>query len=229
MNQLTREENLFLAKKYFVELVYNAAYIEGCNVTFPQTQTIIDGAVINNVLVSDIQTVLNLRDGWQFILNTIDTPVTLDYICKVNEYVSRNESLEWGSLRTGNVGISGTDWKPPIPNDEYVIKQLEKINSIENTIERSLEYFCYGTKSQLFWDGNKRTSTMIASKMLIADGQGVLTIDKNNALEFNAALLHYYNTDDQKPLCVCLKKCIKTLSRNKSIINTRKCDKGLER
>lgn len=213
MNKLTREENIFLAKKYFVELVYNAAYIEGCNVTFPETQTIIDGAIINNVSVNDIQTVLNLRDGWRFILNSIDTPVTLDYICKVNEYVSRNESLEWGSLRTGNVGISGTNWKPPVPIAEKVANKLKKINNINDSVEKSLEYFCYGTKSQLFWDGNKRTSTMIASKILIADGQGVLTIDKENALEFNKSLLDFYNTNEQEQLCSCLKKCIKTLSR----------------
>lgn len=31
---LTREQNTFFAKKKFVELVYNAAYIEGCNVHF---------------------------------------------------------------------------------------------------------------------------------------------------------------------------------------------------
>lgn len=41
---LTRKQNIFLAKKTFEELVYNTAYIEGCNVIFPQT--IIDGAVI---------------------------------------------------------------------------------------------------------------------------------------------------------------------------------------
>ena len=59
---LTLEQNIFLAKKTFVELVYNTAYIEGCNVTFPQTQTIIDGAVVNGVAVDDIQTVLNYED-----------------------------------------------------------------------------------------------------------------------------------------------------------------------
>lgn len=56
---LTREQNIFLAKKVFVELVYNTAYIEGCNVTFPQTQTIIDGAVVNGVTVNDINMALN--------------------------------------------------------------------------------------------------------------------------------------------------------------------------
>lgn len=33
--------------------------------TFPQTQTIIDGAVVSGISVDDIQTVLNLRDGWK--------------------------------------------------------------------------------------------------------------------------------------------------------------------
>lgn len=118
---LTRQQNIFLAKKIFTELVFNTAYIEGCNVTFPQTQTIIDGAVINGVSVDDIQTVLNLRDGWKFIINSVDAPLTLAYICKVNEYVSRNESLEWGVLRKGTVGVG--DFIPTIPVKEEVMKK----------------------------------------------------------------------------------------------------------
>lgn len=86
---MNREENVFLAKKLFTELVFNTAYIEGVNVTFPQAQAIIDGAIVNNVPVSDIQTVLNLRDAWKYILETLDAPLTLDYICKVNERVSQ--------------------------------------------------------------------------------------------------------------------------------------------
>lgn len=85
---LTREQNIFLAKKTFAELVYNTAYIEGCNVTFPQTQTIIDGAVVNGITVDDIQTVLNLRDGWKYCIDTVGEPLTLDYVCKVNGFVS---------------------------------------------------------------------------------------------------------------------------------------------
>lgn len=45
---LTGEHNLFLAKKVFVELVYNAAYVEGSNVTFTQAQTIMDGIAVND-------------------------------------------------------------------------------------------------------------------------------------------------------------------------------------
>lgn len=212
---MTREENIFLAKKLFTELVFNTAYIEGVNITFPQTQAILDGAIVNNISVSDIQTVLNLRDAWKYSLATLDEPLTLDYICSVNERVSRNESLDWGKLRYGNVGVSGTDYKPPIPKSEEVKRKLEEINKMEDARDRALEYFCYSVYGQLFWDGNKRTSTIVASKILIESGEGVLTIGKSNALDFNESLLHLYNTGDKKILKGCLAGCIKTLEIQK--------------
>ncbi len=206
---LTREQNIFLAKKNFTELVFNTAYIEGCNVTFPQTQTIIDGAVVNGISVDDIQTVLNLRDGWKFILSSVDEPLTLEYICRVNEYVSRNESLEWGVLRRGTVGVG--EFIPTIPVKEDVLKEMDRITKINQPIDRALEYFAYACKQQLFWDGNKRTSTMVASKILIESGEGILTIGKDNAEEFNIALNNWYLKDELQPLKQCLNKCIKTL------------------
>lgn len=206
---MTREQNIFLAKKTFVELVYNTAYIEGCNVTFPQTQTIIDGAMVNGVTVDDIQTVLNLRDAWRFCIETVDAELTLGYICKINEYISRNESLQWGVLRNGRVGVG--DFIPSVPEKENVLKELERIGSIKEPVERALDYFAYGCKQQLFWDGNKRTSTIAASKILIEAGEGILTIGKENAEEFNTVLYNWYLKDELQPLKDCLGKCIRTL------------------
>lgn len=206
---LTREQNIFLAKKTFVELVYNTAYIEGCNVTLPQTQTIIDGAVVNGIAVDDIQTVLNLRDGWKYCIETVGQPLTLEYVCKINEFVSRNESLQWGILRTGRVGVG--EFIQSVPVLEDVLKEIERINNISEPIERALEYFVYACKQQLFWDGNKRTSTIVASKILIEAGEGVLTIGKDNAEEFNTTLNNWYLEDKIQPLKECLKKCIKTI------------------
>ncbi len=145
---LTREQNIFLAKKTFVELVYNTAYIEGCNVTFPQTQTIIDGAVVNGVTVDDIQTVLNLRDAWKYCIESIDTPLNLEYVCKINEFVSRNESLQWGTLRTGTVGVG--EFIPLIPVKNQVVAELSRIMEINDCVERAIEYFAYACKQQLF-------------------------------------------------------------------------------
>lgn len=177
--------------------------------TFPQTQTIIDGAVVNGIAVDDIQTVLNLRDGWKYCIETVGQPLTLEYVCKINEFVSRNESLQWGILRTGRVGVG--EFIQSVPVLEDVLKEIERINNISEPIERALEYFVYACKQQLFWDGNKRTSTIVASKILIEAGEGVLTIGKDNAEEFNTTLNNWYLEDKIQPLKECLKKCIKTI------------------
>ena len=47
----------------------------------------------------------------------------------MNEYIARNEALEWGKLRTGTVGISGTDYVPPVPEKEKTIEELKNILS----------------------------------------------------------------------------------------------------
>ena len=206
---LTREENVFLAKKLFTELVFNAAYIEGVNVTFTQTQAILDGAIVNNVSVDDIQKVLNLRDAWRYALSDLDAELNLTYICKVNEFVSRNESLAWGVLRSGVVGVSGTDYVPPIPDPQEVESELERIRRIPDARERAVEYFCYSVHSQLFWDGNKRTSTIAACKILIENGEGVLSIGKDMAVEFNESLKKCYDTGDDAELKDMLQRCIR--------------------
>lgn len=211
---MTRKENIFFAKKLFTELVFSTAYIEHVNVSFPQTQAIIDGAVVNGISVSDIQTVLNLKDAWKYMLEHIDTPLSVDYICKINELVSRNESLEWGTFRTGKIGISGTDYVPPIPTSDTVKNFLQSLDMFCDAKTKATEYFCYAVRNQLFWDGNKRTSTIVANKILIEQGQGVLSIGEKDALRFNEALQYFYNTADKRNLTECLLKCIKGNSKD---------------
>lgn len=211
MTILTRKANIFLAKKTLVENIYNSAYLEGCNITFPQTQTLLEGSKVSGIVVDDIQIVLNLRDAWKYVLNTLDEPLTVEYICNVNSKISYNESLDWGVLRYGHVGVSGTNWIPKVPNKEEVIQNVQNILDIKDPIERVTEYCCYAIKNQLFWDGNKRTSLMIANKILIENGYGVLSISPENGEEYNTALSHYYNTDDKMPFKNILVKCIKTI------------------
>lgn len=197
---LSLNENIFLAKKMLVESIYTNARVEGCNVTFPQTQTILDGVNVAEVNLDDIQCILNLRDAWKFALNNIESTFDINFISKVNEYVARNESLEWGVLRTGRVGISGTNYVPGIPVREDVIAKINEITAIENITERAIKYMLYGMREQLFWDGNKRTSTICANKILISNGKGVLIIREENLEEFNTRLTEFYNTNNPKDI-----------------------------
>lgn len=198
--ELTQEENIFLAKKMLVNNIYSNAIIEGCNVTFPETETILNGVNVPNVTLDDIQCILNLRDAWRYVITTVEKEFDLEYICKINEYVARNESLQWGALRTGKVLISGTEYVPEIPKREEVNKQLKKILAIENVTTRAIQYMLYGMRSQLFWDGNKRTSLICANKILIQKGKGILMVQDKYLKEFNQLLTNYYATNQSSKI-----------------------------
>lgn len=206
---LSLKQNIFLAKKLIVENIYNSAKLEGCNVTFPDTKTILDGVSVANLKMSDVEVILNLRDAWKYLIDNIDKEFNLDFACKINSFVARNESLEWGVLRYGSVTISGTDYIPPIPIKDDVIKNINDIMNIENVTERAIKYFLWGMRGQLFWDGNKRTSSLCANKILISEGKGILSIQEKYIREFNIRLTEFYNTNDYSKIDKFIyEKCI---------------------
>lgn len=198
---LTAKESLFLAKKKWDENVYCAMKMENRAVTFPQTKTILNGVNVPNVSLNDIEAILNMRDAWRFVLDSMDTPLSLDYICKLNGYIARNEALEWGVLRSGNVGISGTEYTPPIPIEAKVKNELATIlDGLCPATEKALCAFLWCTKNQLFWDGNKRTAMTVANKILLSNGAGMLTIKDKHMESFNTLLLNYYDNDEAEAL-----------------------------
>ena len=199
--KLTPQQSACLAKKKWDENVYCGMRMENRAVTFPQTQTILNGVNVPNVQLDDIQAILNMRDAWRYLMNSVDVPLSVEYICKLNEFIARNEALEWGKLRTGSVGISGTDYLPPLPVYEDVERELAEILAKDTTAtEKALDAFAWGARGQFFWDGNKRTSLTVANKILLMNGAGILTITDQHMEEFNVALLNYYNTGEAEPL-----------------------------
>lgn len=75
-------------------------------------------------------------------------------------------------------------------------KEIEEILTIENITKRSIKYMLYGMKSQLFWDGNKRTIMICANKILIQNGKGILMVQDKDLREFSELLSNYYTIDD---------------------------------
>ena len=155
---------------------------------------------IENADISEVATILNLKHSWQYILSNIDKDLDLDYLLKVHEEVAKDEALFWGESRTGNVGVSGTDYVPPIPSEKGVINKLEEFEKIESVVDRAIKRMLWMIKAQLFWDGNKRTATLSANKDLIQNGRGVLRIEEKDLLEFNTLLNRYYSYDEEEPL-----------------------------
>ena len=174
--------------------------MEGLNVTFPQTKTILDGINVPELKIDEIQCILNLRDAWKFVINNINETFDINFICKVNELVARNESISWGTLRNGKVEITGTDYIPDIPYKEKVEQDIFNILEIENPTEKAIEYMLYGMRSQLFWDGNKRTSTICANKIMIENGCGIIKVPDNKLESFTTLLSEFYSTNNKEKI-----------------------------
>lgn len=197
---LPKKESTSLPEYMLVFIIYNSAKLEGINVNYQDTKTILDGANVPSLRLDEINCILNLRDAWNFVLSNIDEPITLELICKINAFVSRNESLEWGVLRTGKVGINGVDYIPDIPAKAKITADIKNIMEEDNITKRSLVLMLYLMRTQAFWDGNKRTSTIVANKIMIENGCGVITIKEEYFKEFNSLLTEYYNTNKMESL-----------------------------
>lgn len=197
---MTIGQNIFLAKRNLVDNIYSNARLEGLNITFPQTKTILEGINVPELKIDEIQCILNLRDAWKFVINNINETFDINFICKVNELVARNESISWGTLRNGKVEITGTDYIPDIPYKEKVEQDIFNILEIENPTEKAIEYMLYGMRSQLFWDGNKRTSTICANKIMIENGCGIIKVPDNKLESFTTLLSEFYSTNNKEKI-----------------------------
>ena len=197
---LSQKENVFLAKERLNSIIYNSVKLEGFNTNYFNVKKILNVSNVPSLRLDEINCILNLRDAWNFVLSSIDEPITLELICKINAFVSRGESLEWGVLRTGKVGINGVDYIPDIPDETKIIAAIKNIMKEENITKRSLVLMLYLMRTQAFWDGNKRTSMIVANKIMIENGCGVITIKEEYFKEFNSLLTEYYNTNKMESL-----------------------------
>lgn len=129
------------------------------------------------------------------VLDNIGSGLDLDFICKVHSEVARGQALAWGTLRTGMVGIAETDYMPPIPDENAAREKLSELLEISEPTERAIELMLWGMKSQLFWDGNKIVSMMIANKIMIENGCGIISVPIHLIEDFNMVLRNYYSND----------------------------------
>ena len=58
--------------------------------TFPETQTIVEGISVQGKSIDDINSIVQLKHGWQMVFDTIDAPLDLSYIKKLHLSIGRH-------------------------------------------------------------------------------------------------------------------------------------------
>lgn len=201
---LTREQNVFIAKRNIVDYIWKSANLEGIGVTYPETQAIYDGGVVNGLTVDKIIAINNLKYAWEFILENEDIEYDYKALCHIHKLVADKLVLDGnlGRIRTTPLNSNGTTWKPTFPIENQIKEELEKIlNQNDKTkTEISIEIMLWIMKRKMFIDGNKRVAMLFANKIMIDNGCGIITISQENQSTFYEKLIKFYETKDNNDL-----------------------------
>lgn len=195
---LTKEQNRCFAKKNLVRLVFTNSRFEGVNTILPQTQTIIDGMSAAGVSIDDSNVIVQLKRGWQYVIRE-DKALSLKIGQNINLLVARYDSLDPGSFRTGSVTVElGNDkgeWKPQ--EVDFFNNLMQKDTSIT---DKAMTLVYHNMRNQLFGDGNKRTAILVANKLMIDHGAGLINVPLDKRDVWNNLISKYYLSGDMKTL-----------------------------
>lgn len=201
---LTREQNVFVAKRNIVDYIWKSANLEGIGVTYPETQVIYDGGVVNGLTVDKIITINNLKYSWQFILENEGIEYDFKTLCHLHKLTCDKLILDGnlGRLRTTPVSIDGTSWKPQFPVESQIKEELEQLlNQPEKSkTEIAIEVMLWIMRRQMFKGDNKRVAMLFANKIMIDNGCGIITIAQENQQTFFEKLINYYESGDNTDL-----------------------------
>ncbi|MEG0998426.1 MAG: Fic family protein [Clostridiales bacterium] len=202
---MTKKENIFVAKRNIIDYIWKSANLEGIGVTYPDTETICDGMTVDGYTIKDTLAVNNLKHAWMFVLDNIDYPMDYSFICKVNQI------------------IGGTNWQPDLPDEDEIKEQLNFVLSIEKPLERAVNLMLYCVRKQMFLDGNKRTSMLVANQIMIANGCGIISVPLEKQRAFIDLLVSFYTSNNIEDIAkFILDECIdgidfRTQEMNQSI------------
>lgn len=160
---------LFRFEQSLPDLVWNAAALEGNTFTLPEVRTLLDGVTIGGKKIEEEEQVLALADGYTHIDDLVrrgSFTLTKSVSDELHGRVARHEAIESGAFR-GEGSVGGV---PQALLQERFQGIVDFLDSLRDPRERALGYFAAATRSQFYFDGNKRTARLMMSGVLMAAG-----------------------------------------------------------
>ena len=202
-----------LAVRDIPSLVYDAVNLEGVAMTLPEVQTLLDGITVGGHKISDQNMALNQADAWRHLFSLVSEKrfsfskaIALD----IHKIAGKEEALEWGAFRTGNVTISGSEYEPPSPKnlDQVWVDIEHAVRACSDIYDRAITAFLLMARAQLFWDVNKRMGRFMMNGILLEAGYPIINVPAKRQKEFNQLMLEFYDAGDMKAMNKFLRECI---------------------
>jgi Fic family protein len=186
---------------------YYSGKIEGNTYTYVETESLLKDGITSEKRYEDAKMLKNLFNAFNSELEYIHKNHNQEAIdertlFRIHGLISDGlvSGEEKGQLRSRPVRISGTEYIPPKHRDEIQMKLNEILfqqEQIECPLERAVYLHCNLARLQPFIDGNKRTSRMMESiVMMNADVIPCYSPKDSDILAYRRGLVNFYETGD---------------------------------
>lgn len=207
-----KEKALFIARKLFAEFVFDLVSLEGMPFTMPEVQTYLQGVTVGGHKVADVEKLKQQKLGWELLIDMVSGgtfSLTKETACAIQGVLGLGEALDPGQFRSGQVGIAGTEYRPPKADDldaifERVIKDILELKDVrEQAYRLHLDF----ARNQFFWDANKRTGLLMLNGHLMSHGYAPLSVPAKRLTEYNAGMIRFYENGDYAEMLGFLGEC----------------------
>lgn len=216
------EQALMRFRAALPELIWNAAALEGNTITLPEVQTLLDGVTIAGKRIEETEQVLALAEAYKLMVDMVAAgEFRLDKSTsdRLHSTVARHEPIEAGAFRGEGTALGGgsvrlssggvIDGTPQSELPERWASLTDYLGdpAMSDPRLRALVYNASVTRSQFYFDGNKRTARLMMAGELMTNGYDSVHVPYARLLEFNLALDELFSTDDATSLMAFTADC----------------------
>ena len=181
---------VFIYLQNRAEITWNAmSTLENNPTTLPQTETILNGYTVGGLDQYEMMQVVNYGKAGKELVRLIradEFELTEACASHLHNFVGKEDALVWGSFRTKNVSIRGCQYTPPNADrlPTLAAKGFEYLETqIKDPKERAIAVFLFMSRSQFFFDANKRTASVMMNGCLMRDGYFPITVMNRDAAQ----------------------------------------------
>lgn len=193
-----------VAKDFLVRFTYNTNAIEGNPLTLRQTALILsEGIAPQGTKTNDVMEVLNGKDAWEFVKG-FKGQVNKGFVCKIQYEITKNTDCRiQGNYRDSEVGIGGSDWKPPAAKEvprimEELFKEYRGKKRELHPVELASWTHNRFVQIHPFTDGNGRTARLLMNWILLRGKFPPVVIEARNKEQYYS-VIEAADKGDHKP------------------------------
>lgn len=202
------------------DLIWNAAALEGNTFTLPEVRTLLDGVTVSGRRIQEERQILALSEGYSLIDDLVGAGTfVLDKATsdRVHALLARHEAIESGHFRGegsvrggGSVRLAAGGSVDGVPPEQLAERWEHLMDYLADTMDprvRALIFNASATRTQYYFDGNKRTARLMMTGALMSEGFDSVNVPHARRLEYNLALDELFTSDDATSLIAFTASC----------------------